>query len=192
MHESTHALRQYLRYRRSQLGVGAQLKASHRLLKAILKSQKYRHSQRIACYLAINGEIDLRPILQQALISGKQCFLPTLDYSNSEPALSFSRYYPGMILVKNRYGIREPVVQAAVPATALDLVLVPMVGFDKQGNRLGMGGGYYDRTFAFLNLEQSFNSLHQPQLIGVAHRCQQVRKIQAQPWDIVMSEVIAV
>ena len=111
MCESIDALRHRLRQRRNQLGIGAQRHASQRLLKEILQLQEYRQSQRIAFYLAVNGEIDLRRILQQAIVSGKQCFLPILDHSSSSHCLSFSRYCPGMALAKNRYGIYEPVVQ---------------------------------------------------------------------------------
>ncbi len=88
----------------------------------------------------------------------------------------------------NRYGIKEPLVKSAdiIGAERLDLVLMPLVAFDESGNRIGMGGGFYDRTFAF---KQS-RSEKKPYLIGIAHEIQKVDAIAAEHWDVPLTMVV--
>ena len=90
---------------------------------------------------------------------------------------------------KNRFGIREPVDQKQhqVPAWRLSLVLMPLVGFDPQGNRLGMGGGFYDRTFAYRTRRKTWPG---PTLLGVAHHCQKVSALPVASWDIPLDAII--
>ena len=94
----------------------------------------------------------------------------------------FAPYEKHTRLKKNCFGILEPVFQKKQLKTALqmDLVMAPLVGFDEQGNRMGMGGGFYDRTLARLNN----SAMKRPLLIGLAHHCQEVEQLQAQSWDI--------
>lgn len=103
--------------------------------------------------------------------------------------LWFSEYRSGDRLIHNRYGIIEPDIRRRKPVAAwgLDLVLVPLVAFDKTGNRIGMGGGFYDRTFAYLI---SGNTWYKPKLIGVAHELQQLNSIQPNPWDVPLDGIV--
>ncbi|MGD8309942.1 MAG: 5-formyltetrahydrofolate cyclo-ligase [Chromatiales bacterium] len=143
---------------------------------------QFRRSRRIAFYLAEDGEIDLTPAMQRARRSGKEIYLPVLRARPSR-ALWFCEYRQGDRLLLNRFGIAEPDMRARrpVPPWALDLVLLPLVGFDECGNRLGMGGGFYDRTLAFRRHRMRWCK---PRLIGVAHECQKVARIPHRPWDI--------
>ncbi len=117
----------------------------------------------------------------------KQVYLPVLR-PFGDNRLWFAHYAPGTPLVKNRYGIAEPDIDHGkrVEAFALDLVLAPLVGFDLQGNRLGMGGGFYDRSFAHLLRHRHWLK---PRLVGLAYDFQQVKHLPAQPWDVPLTAV---
>jgi 5-formyltetrahydrofolate cyclo-ligase len=106
-------------------------------------------------------------------------FLPLLD----EPGrLRFAAWQPGAPLRHNRYGIPEPdVTQGDLAASELDVVLLPLLGFDRKGNRLGMGAGYYDRSFAFLG---NAPRPSRPVLVGIGYHFQELAEITAQAWDI--------
>jgi 5-formyltetrahydrofolate cyclo-ligase len=93
--------------------------------------------------------------------------------------LEFRRYRAGEQLQLNRYGIAEPSPgREVLAAPELDLIITPLVGFDRRGHRLGMGGGYYDRA-----LRQSSNRSNKPLLIGAAHSFQELEKVPTEAWD---------
>ena len=87
----------------------------------------------------------------------------------------------------NSFGIREPRHRSRIPTRQLDVVLVSLVGFDPNGNRLGMGGGFYDRHFSFL---KSRTRYLRPRLIGVAYAMQEVAQIPHDPWDVPMWGIV--
>ncbi|WP_019528880.1 5-formyltetrahydrofolate cyclo-ligase [Dasania marina] len=176
-------LRQHLRSLRNDLSEPQQQLASQQLAQLISDSGDYQRAQHIALYLANDGEIDPQYLLAKAVAAGKHCYLPVLQPGNS---LRFSRYRPGDKLTLNRYAIPEPLHPEFHPAEQLDLVLMPLVGFDHDGGRLGMGGGFYDRTFAWL---QQPASNKRPKLLGLAHHCQEVEKLELASWDIPLSAV---
>jgi 5-formyltetrahydrofolate cyclo-ligase len=178
-------IRQDIRQRRRRLGLGAQQRAAFRLLRTIKNSYVYRSSQSIAFYLPSGGELDCRPLLKQAWRDGKHCYLPLIG-KGPEPSMSFTRYLPGGHLKPNRFNILEPVSKSIIVPQALDLVIVPLVGFDGKGNRIGMGGGYYDRTFAFTAYSTG------PALLGVAYHFQQVQKIETRQWDVQLDSIVSV
>jgi 5-formyltetrahydrofolate cyclo-ligase len=109
------------------------------------KQFRFRAAQHIACYLPNDGELDMTSLIDQAWAMGKTVYLPVLS-SIHRNHLHFLPYWPDDELVCNRYGIPEPVIRSRrmVDLKRLDLVLLPLVGFDFRGNRLGMGGGFYD------------------------------------------------
>src|SRR5690606_22657406 len=127
---------------------------------------------------------------------GKQCYLPVMR-RDGPLRLLWRRHRPGMRLRRGRYGILEPRLRAAAaPARALDLVLLPLVGFDARGNRMGMGKGFYDRTFAFRRRPESVAGAEgaargrgRPRLLGLAHDCQRVDALPAAPWDVPLDAV---
>ena len=147
-----------------------------------------QHRQHIACYLAIDGEIDLMPVIHYLWKTGKQCYIPRLHPLKIN-RLCFVPYKKKQRLKKNRYGILEPQCHSRQykKPWALDLILTPLVAFDIKGHRLGMGGGYYDRTFAFLKHRRIWNK---PRMLGVAHELQKVPQISVNPWDIPLQATI--
>lgn len=118
----------------------------------------------------------------------KTCYLPVLSRLSGD-YLWFAPAEPGTSLAQNRFGIPEPVVLARdlVRAQQLDLVLLPLVGFDESGNRLGMGGGFYDRSLSFLRNRKIWRK---PNLVGIAHDFQRVDSLEAKPWDMPLEAVI--
>ncbi len=142
-------------------------------------------SQRVACYLATDGEIDPYPLMQSLWESGKTVYLPVL-VPFSRQKLWFAEFNPTDTLVFNRFGIPEPVRRRLIKSSALDLVLTPLVAFDSSGHRIGMGGGYYDRSFAFLHRRRHWRK---PRLLGLAYELQKQTSIQPNDWDIPLDAV---
>lgn len=132
----------------------------------------------------MDGEIDPARFAAMARRRGKSLWLPVLQ---AVPAgtLRFARWQKGSRMHRNRFGIPEP-AGVRLPVTSLDLVLLPLVGFDQAGGRLGMGGGFYDRTLAF----KARQPARQPRLIGLAHACQQVDSLERAGWDIGLDAVV--
>ncbi len=181
-------LRRELRQQRRALTAQQQRAAATALDRLVGRHPLFLRSQHIAIYLPNDGEMDLTPLLHRALTMGKQCYLPVLSplYHNR---LWFAPYHTGSKLSLNRFGIPEPDANYSQmrPAWALDLILTPLVAFDTQGNRLGMGGGFYDRTLAYLNRRQHWRK---PRLLGTAHAFQQVAQLPCESWDIPLHGVV--
>ena len=176
-------LRRQMRTRRRALSPRQQQRAAESLLRLLKRQPLFVRSRRIAFYLANDGEISPHLLLEYALKMGKRCYLPVLQ-PGAENRLWFARYRADSTLYVNRFGISEPLPETAslLRAPQLDLVLMPLVAFDRQGGRLGMGGGFYDRTFAFKS--HGGAGAHKPYLMGLAHSCQEVDALELAYWDI--------
>lgn len=153
-----------------------------------MRMPEFKASRRIACYLPNDGEIDPRSLIAEIWNRKRECYLPCLSRVGND-RLGFAHFTPDTPLVHNRFGIPEPDVSPSrwLRAAQLDLILMPLVGFDLHGNRLGMGGGFYDRSLNFLRYRQHWRK---PRLIGLAHDFQRVDKLKAQPWDIPLDWVV--
>lgn len=144
----------------------------------------------VAGYIASRGEINVSPALDWLRSLGLQTLLPVISVINDAPGLLFAPFDQHTPLKSGKFNIPIPDVPREDYKTAaeLDLVLVPLVGFDTAGGRLGMGGGYYDRTFAFrqrLTTDTSDEEISTRQgFIGVAHECQRVDEIPTERWDV--------
>lgn len=175
-------LRQAMRAKRQALSHAARAACAQSLAQRVAATSLFRHSRHIACYLPVGGEMDPQPLMQHALAADKRVYLPVLA-PGATNHLRFASYREGDELIANRLAIPEPVIPPAelIEPMSLDLVLVPLVAFDEQGNRLGMGGGYYDRTFAFLKHR---SHPHKPLLLGLAYEFQKVDTLVAERWDV--------
>ena len=125
----------------------------------------------------------MQALIEHAVTAGKRVFFPILDHQS----LKFARWTEQTCLQKNRFGIDEPIDSETIPTKQLDLVLAPLVAFDQQGTRLGMGGGYYDRTFAFLAECARPAGL---KLVGVAYEFQRAILPEPRSWDIPLDAVV--
>lgn len=182
---SREMLRARMRSRRRELSSFEQRQAAANMLRQLRNCLRYRLARRAAFYLATDGEIDPGPLLHHALAMGKSCYLPVLK-PLKQKELHFVRYRPGTPLKKNRYGIEEPALPGSNIAVlnTLDIIFMPLVAFDRQGHRLGMGGGYYDRTLRRLGTNTK------PLRIGLAHGFQEVSHLPAAPWDIPLDYIV--
>jgi 5-formyltetrahydrofolate cyclo-ligase len=181
-------MRRALRNRRNLLTPEEQRLAARKLAAKVVGTRLYRASRRIACYLPIDGEIDTRCIIEHIHRMRKICYLPAISRL-SRDRLWFAKNQAGIELVRNRYGVLEPDVNTRdlVRARELDLILMPLVGFDDHGNRLGMGMGFYDHTLAFLRQRQGWRK---PHIIGLAYDFQRINGIKADPWDVPLQGVV--
>ncbi|TWI57324.1 5-formyltetrahydrofolate cyclo-ligase [Pseudomonas duriflava] len=182
------ALRRLLRQKRRALSKSQQRQAAHHLHRQLSHHPLYRRARHIAFYLPNDGEIDPRPLLRTAQRRGKATYLPVLSEWPSTH-MSFQRIKPDERWTRNRFKIVEPRpnrCRQRKPWT-LDLILMPLVGFDAYGGRLGMGGGFYDRSLAYLKRRTTWRS---PKLLGLAHECQKVDRLTLAHWDVPMAATV--
>ena len=177
-------LRSECRLARANMTVAARKKASARICDAVTRSGYFRRSRIVGCYLSTDEEVDTCAIIQRGLTMGKQIFAPVLGKNGS---MRFRDLSADSRLSLNQFGLMEPQTGEFVDPHHLDIVITPLVAFDASGNRIGMGGGYFDRCFAFLKGRKIW--LH-PKLIGLAFDCQRVGSIAPNPWDIGLYRVI--
>lgn len=175
------ALRQQLRQRRRDIPAAQRLAAAEQLADALLALPFAPTDGHVAGYWALDGEIALHRWQMRLPDTATYC-LPVL----AGDTLRFAPWRPGQPLTANRYGIPEPDVaigDTLAPAQ-MALVVAPLVGFDAQGRRLGMGGGWYDRSFAFRQSRPA-----PPWLVGVGFSVQQVDALPVQPWDVAVDAI---
>ncbi len=180
-------LRRDIRAIRLKLSAAEQQEKSKYLTEKILKLPEFYASKHIAAYWPVNGEINPLDLFQEAHTKGIKCYLPFMIHPSKH--LEFIEYQPEDELTQNEAGIWEPKWDAKlkIPASNLDLVLLPIVAFDEQGNRLGMGGGYYDRTFAFL---KSPARPKKPFLLALGYELQCVNIVPTNDWDISVNGIM--
>ena len=180
------AQRRALRQARARLTPLAQQQAAHNLLRVASALPLLHASHHIACYVPNDGEIDPIPLIERLWARGKSCYLPVLARANT---LRFALVTPTTQFVLNRFGIPEPQCERAawVRAAQLDLILLPLVGFDAHGHRMGMGGGFYDRSLAFLRTRGHWRK---PRLVGLAHELQRVAALAPQSWDVRLHGIV--
>lgn len=178
MTNTTEQLRTIHRSQRAALSDQAQISHAQGLWQQVGQIEAFRQARAVAAYIAIRGEIDVSGLIDSGSASGKQFYLPVLR----EESMYFVAWSPGQPLVKKAFGLLEPEVPVteAVDVRQLDVVLAPLVVFDDRCNRIGQGGGFYDRTFAH---KQSAPDA-KPTLIGVAHDCQRENRLTPEHWDI--------
>ncbi|TMP03997.1 5-formyltetrahydrofolate cyclo-ligase [Pseudoalteromonas sp. S3178] len=152
-----------------------------------LKSKKTPNKKHIAIYFSNDGELDTSLLINELWQQNHTLHLPVIHPFNGATLL-FQRYEKNSPMKANRYGILEPKLNCSqiCPLTDLDYLLMPLVAFDNQGNRLGMGGGFYDKTLAQLHQ----GNWQKPQLIGLAHSCQKVDALPIESWDVPLKTII--
>lgn len=146
----------------------------------------FMRARRFAAYLSNDGEPDLGLLIYCSSLMGKRAYMPALHGES----LWFLPFSARSQMVENQFGIAEPACHPdeRLKPYALDLALVPLVAFDASGSRLGMGGGYYDRCFAYLNYRSRWR---RPRLLGVAFEFQRTDEVPSRPWDVRLDGVIS-
>lgn len=178
-------LRQQKREQRKALSPAQQQRHAEQLTAQLLTQPAFTQADRIAAYLANDGEISPTEIIDQTRRLGKKIYLPVLSAPGNR--LLFAPFEPNSSMCRNQFGIDEPDCppEHRLKAEQMDLILLPLVAFDIHGNRLGMGGGFYDRSLA--NIRQHNNRTH---LFGLAHEIQKTDQLEAQEWDVPLDAVV--
>jgi len=174
-------LRQTLAERRRALTPPERMIAAQGLRRSLEQLPEYLTDARVAGYWASHGELPLNLVIPPLAARGQQFLLPVIGKGQR---LRFATWQSGDDVQPNRYGIPEPVEPGELlEPFQLDLVLVPLLGFDRRGHRLGHGGGYYDRSFAFLKDQVRPT---EPLLVGIAYAFQELPQIEAAKWDVAL------
>ncbi|WP_174869092.1 5-formyltetrahydrofolate cyclo-ligase [Pectobacterium polaris] len=183
---SRQQIRQAVRQSRRLLTPEQQTYFAQQACERVMAHPKIIQAESVAVFLSFDGELDTTPLIQQLWQQEKRVYLPVLHPFRAGYLL-FLRYAPDSELVRNRLKIMEPRldVRQVLPLPQLDVLLTPLVAFDHLGQRLGMGGGFYDRTLQYRN-----QMSRGPYPIGLAHDCQQVDALPVESWDIPLPEII--
>lgn len=180
-------IRKLMRERRAQLSEIEQLEAAKKINVNIFQHFKNTSIRRVGIYLSNDSEIDTSLIIEELWRKSIDVHLPVL-HPFCHGYLLFQRYEKNSPMTPNRYGILEPKLNCSQVCLVedLDVLCTPLVAFDQQGNRLGMGGGYYDRTLAKYYREQRTK----PEIIGLAHDCQHIDQLPIESWDVPLKTIV--
>jgi 5-formyltetrahydrofolate cyclo-ligase len=183
--DARRGIRRRLRERRAQLSVQQRTIAARAITAHIAATRWLRGGRAVGLYAAIGSEVPTAPL--RALAERRHCpvYLPCIvDYRYRR--MVFARD-AGALTAINRLGIPEPAALRIIPVRALSVVLLPLLGFDRHGTRLGTGGGYYDRMFAYRRHRHTW---HRPLLVGIAYQCQQLTMIEHASHDVPLDAVV--
>ena len=185
-----HIQRRLLRRQRAALTPQVQQQCADAMARHLSQQSVFRNARHIALYLPVRGEADPRGIRRHAL-PRQQFYLPVLSPFRHDKRLWFIRWNTQTRFRLNRFRIPEPLPRYRQQRAArwLDLVITPLVAFDRSGTRMGMGGGFYDRSFAFKRRVTLHTS--RPPLIGIAYDFQAIDKLVRQPWDIPLNGLVS-
>jgi 5-formyltetrahydrofolate cyclo-ligase len=179
------SLRASVNARRRQVGAAQRARAAAQVAHHVDRALHLIAGSRIAVYAPLPWELDTGPLIARALSRGCRIYLPRIDRRRASRAMTFVPMRGPR--VRNRLGIEEPTGTVTLGARWLDVVFLPVVAFDAHGVRLGTGGGFYDRAFAFRQLRRAW---HAPRLIGLAYAFQQLEHIAHAAHDVFLDDVV--
>ena len=182
--DTNSALRKRALNARRSLTDQERITASAKICDYIIHSHEFMSARMIACYLPTDDEADPTAIVERAWCAKKRVFVPVTD---THGAMNFCEITSDSVVTRNNYGIWEPLSGALINVKTLDMVITPLAAFDQNNNRIGMGGGYYDRCFHFLGNRRKWL---RPKLTGIAFACQEVENITPNAWDIPLYRVV--
>ncbi|TBL68919.1 5-formyltetrahydrofolate cyclo-ligase [Hafnia alvei] len=187
--QSRSDIRSSVRQLRKNLSADFQHHAAQNIATRVMELPRVQNAHTVSLFLSFDGELNTRPLIERLWQAGKSVYLPVL-HPFSRGNLLFLRYSAESEMVLNHFGIEEPRlnVQQVLPVSRLDIIFTPLVAFDATGQRLGMGGGFYDRTLQ--DWESAYLQQCGPYPIGLAHDCQRVDALPVQEWDVPLPEII--
>lgn len=182
------ALRSKFRSLRKALSSSEQIDGANSLVEHCQQLALFEGSQHVAIYFTNDGELDTGPLINYLWAQKINVYLPVI-HPFCAGHLLFLHYTQNTQMKENRFGIAEPelTVSGIIPLTKLNILFTPIVAFDDIGNRLGMGGGFYDRT---LNTLFKYPNKTSPQVIGLAHEVQKSPKLPTEAWDIQIPHIL--
>jgi len=177
-----------MRVKRRALSLVQREHAARCLLTQLARHFRFASFQNIACYLTNDGELSPHFFVEACWRQRRKIYLPVVQ-GRAFARMRFAPFDKTSVMQKNRFGIPEPKTRMANmrDGRRIDLVLMPLVAFDAQGNRLGMGGGFYDRTFAYLRHRRHWCK---PILLGVAYDFQQMDSLPIESWDVPLDGIV--
>jgi 5-formyltetrahydrofolate cyclo-ligase len=182
MSNSKGRLRQQLLAERQALHEHQRLRLDRKICAYLLRYLDDIDALRLAAFYPFRGEPNLMPAMEALHHAARRIHLPVLE----EQHLIFKRWHPEAELRRNQFGIPEPVKGKVCELASLDVVFMPLVAFSQSGERLGMGGGFYDRAFSSF-IDQPGTG---PQRVGVAYGFQQIDGLPVDSWDVPLDAVI--
>jgi 5-formyltetrahydrofolate cyclo-ligase len=180
---ATNLLHKELRQTRRDIPASLRATYDEAISKHLLGLIDDQHVQSVAAYCAFDGEPDLVSVCRKLINDARIVALPVVS-EDSNGVMEFHRWNIDTPLSSNQYGINEPPKSTPMPVSDFDMLLIPMVGYDKSGNRIGMGAGYYDRHL------ESIRELGTPVRVGVAYSSQEINSIKQNQWDIPLHGVV--
>ncbi len=185
MNDGRALLRARMSVRRDELDARQRIAAAAGVLHSLEALPAFMTGRNVAGYWAIRGELPLNLAVTSLHRRGQRYFLPVLE---SKRQLRFAEYAQGTALANNRFGIPEPATEATgrLAPRDMDVILLPLLAFDRSGRRLGTGGGWYDASLAFL---RGLPRPAKPLLVGVGYAFQQVDSVPVKIWDVPLDYV---
>lgn len=184
MQSSKTSIRRQLRQARKFLTGYRRDRQQQRIRRFLTAIPQVRHARRIAAYMPFDGEPDLLPFMRRV---ESKIWLPMIRsdlHLDFRPAFTLNTKARRPINARhNRFGILESQRLPILRSAQMDVILMPLVGFDRRGNRLGMGAGFYDRSLVGLRRPR-------PTLIGIAFDCQEMAEVPADPWDVPLDYIV--
>ncbi len=178
-------LRAEMSARRAALSAAERIAAAEGMARSLERLPEFMVDANVAGYWAVRGEVPLNLVVASLHSRQQSYFLPVLD-ENASRTMRFAEYRTGAALKPNRFGIPQPSDATRIDARQLDVVLLPLLAFDRRGNRLGTGGGFYDTTFSFL---RDRKEVGKPLLVGIGYAFQQVESLPSESWDVALDYV---
>lgn len=175
-------MRKSLQSLRNQISIEQKLQFADAVRKQCISLEEFKNASQVAIYLSVNNELDTQLLIEEIWQNNKTCYLPVISNNTTSKIMTFAEYSAVTPMTKNRFGIDEPTPLKFIELSSLDIVFTPLVGFDANCNRIGMGAGFYDSTFQ--------SKTNRPLMIGLAYSCQELQNIEPQPWDVPMDYVI--
>ena len=181
-------LRQQIREARAGVPKKYAQQASYKFSELIGEMDWYQRATKVAGFLPFEGEADPLPLMDRAIQDGKRVFVPII-IAKGQP-LKFAAWTRNTPTSKNGFGIDQPDVprESLIEAHELDFVITPLVACDDRCNRLGVGGGFYDRSFAFLNELEGMDA-RPTRLVGIAYELQVIDRAPTEDWDVRLDAV---
>lgn len=185
-----HSLRRHYLDVRNSLSLEQRHEQAMSLLESFRLNVLHSKIKKVALYITNKAELDTAPLIAFLWQQNIKVYVPVL-HPFSKGHLLFVLYTQTTSMTENKYAIAEPQldVRHVIPLAELDIIFTPLVCFDEQGNRLGMGGGYYDRTLATIN---TLNNNNKPviELIGLAYEAQKALSLPIEVWDVPLPKVL--
>jgi 5-formyltetrahydrofolate cyclo-ligase len=174
-------IRKDITRKRNNLDEGYIKKASAQIINNVLSYPEFHDARVVFSYMPLGNEVNVMPLNQWVLDNGRCLCIPRTNNDSKMDAVIVRNLFDG--LNKTKYGIMEPAPsEQAIDIKKIDLVLVPGVAFDKEGNRLGYGKGYYDRFLALCDKHTEF--------WGIAYSFQLLDSVPFTPYDFKVHRVI--